>query len=214
MAAGNIEINTAPPGPASQLVSSNLLLTLSEIWQNFVLQSCYCSSAMHSIIIVGILSGCDSDFEPWALAFNTHTNDALSSSQRKCSIFHNIKAVLVGFAYHFLKNAPKFLFDLSLIPLCVLAALAFLEYTHPHLLSIKCLTIWGAWLNFLSSVMLPFTLPWFAQHLNWRLYTSQSLRDLCGHCETLQPCSKMRAVWCCSPETQNTAEGGLNKNRG
>lgn len=58
------EINPAPRSLLSPLVSSNAFVTLSEIWQNFVfrvLDSCYGSSAMHSIIIGGdvvcLLSG-------------------------------------------------------------------------------------------------------------------------------------------------------------
>lgn len=50
------EINPAPRSLLSPLVSSNAFVTLSEIWQNFVfrvLDSCYGSSAMHSIIIGG-----------------------------------------------------------------------------------------------------------------------------------------------------------------
>lgn len=63
-AAEGKEINPAPRSLLSPLVSSNAFVTLSEIWQNFVfrvLDSCYGSSAMHSIIIGGdvvcLLSG-------------------------------------------------------------------------------------------------------------------------------------------------------------
>lgn len=47
------------PEFVSRLLSSNVLLTLAEIWQNllfWILDSCYVSSAMHSIITVGMLS--------------------------------------------------------------------------------------------------------------------------------------------------------------
>lgn len=63
--AAGMEINPAPPECASQLVSSNLFLTLSDIWQNFVLrvlESCYSSSVMHCVIMVGMVSVCYSGF--------------------------------------------------------------------------------------------------------------------------------------------------------
>lgn len=70
-----IEIKTQHPGVCVPTWgSSNLFLTLCEIWQNVVFQvldSCNGSSEMHSIIIVGMLSSvCNSGFKPRRPAIN------------------------------------------------------------------------------------------------------------------------------------------------
>ncbi len=71
IAAAGREINPASCSLCPNFKSSNVFLTLSEIWKNFVfwvLDSCYCSSAMHSIITTGMLSVCYSGFKPWRTA--------------------------------------------------------------------------------------------------------------------------------------------------